>query len=110
MSVGQIIREILSGSPKSSKHYTRQLQEFIAASGASRATLEATQASLDVLRELNRSPEANLSEILPLLESNLKRLDDLAKDAEHMVRSTSADFSDCDERAPKRGGPRRSPS
>lgn len=110
MSVGQIIREILSGSPKSSKHYTRQLQEFIAASGASRANLEATQASLDLLRELNRSAGSNLSEILPLLESNLNRLDDLAKAAENMVRSTSDEFSDCDESAPKVGGPRRSPS
>lgn len=110
MNVGQIIREILGGSPKGSEDYGLQLQEFIASSGASRATLEATQASLDVLRELNRSPEANLSEILPLLESNLKRLDDLAKDAERMPRSTTVEFADCDEGAPKRGDSGSSPS
>lgn len=81
MSVEGLMREILAGLGKTSQEYRVQLDRFIQASGPSKNALERTQIQLDLLREMNGTPEANLDEILPLMRRNLERIERLCDEA-----------------------------
>lgn len=78
-SVQSLMSAILGDHLLSSDEYQAQLERFIEQSGKSKTVLEQTQVQLDLLREMNGTPEANMQEILPLLQANLERIQELSE-------------------------------